>query len=51
METEVVAAILRLLALVVFLIVTLILVSDGVSKDDMFVLGEITEFTNKKNVT
>jgi hypothetical protein len=40
-----------IVSLAVFLIVVLILVSDGVTKDDMFVLGEITEFANKKNVT
>ena len=51
MEVELVAVMLRLLVLVAFLIVTLILVSDGVSKEDMYVLGEITEFANKKNVS
>jgi len=51
MEVEIVAVILRMVVLVVFLIVVSILVSDGVSDQDMFVLGEIIEFSNKKNVT
>jgi len=50
-QLVVVAMVLRSITLAVFLIVVLILVSDGVTKDDMSVLEEITEFTNKKNVT
>jgi len=51
MEDQFVVAVhmLRLTVFVIFLIVVLTLVSDGVTEDDMYVLTEITEFSNKKN--
>lgn len=51
MEPAAVAALLRYLTLVAFFVVLLILVSDGLSEEDMSVIEAIIEVSNKKNVT
>jgi len=51
MDPAAVAALLRYLTLVAFFVVLLILVSDGLSAEDMSVIEAIIEVSNKKNVT
>jgi len=51
MDIAVVPAVLRFLTLVAFLTVLLILVSDGLSEEDMSVIEAIIEVSNKKNVS
>lgn len=51
MDPPAVAALLRYLTLVAFFVVLLILVSDGLSEEDMSVIEAIIEVSNKKNVS
>lgn len=51
MVTAEIVAIFRYLVLAGFIIVVLILASDGLSEEDMSVIAAMNDVSNKKNVT